>query len=322
MSIDTFTDFIKGLPITPESKWSRDSLAKLALCNAEEPLFRDRKTLLKADQLGLWTRWFLEGLASPLSFLDESNTKFHVFDIVYKGIEAMYPTSDRLSKRELADAISEHLYAEVTRLRNHEGRDRATTEKRRELIEASSPPRCYLCGYSFSKEAIDKFLGVKGRDPINIPDLVDIFRPRGITERDLTIEVEHVVPVAANGSGQENLQLSCGWCNKYKGAKLSIYDARSAPSRTSYSIAGKSLNELPEPFWGIRLLAIHPRCQHEDGCDETTKTSEIFIALRDLNGSPNPTNIRFYCKTHDPLSTHRFISRAEATRIWERRKKV
>lgn len=322
MSIDTFTHFIKSLPTAPESKWNHDSLVGLAKCDAEEALFRDRKTLLKADQLSLWTRWFLEGIASPLSFLDPTKTKFHIFSVVYKSIDSIYPCSDGISKRELADVITEHLHAEVSRLRAHQGRDRASAEKKRELIESSIPPRCYLCGYAFSKEALDQFLKVKGRDPIKLPDLVDIFRPRGIVDRDLTIEIEHVVPVAASGFGDENLRLACGWCNKHKGAKLSIYDARPSPSKATYKIAGKTLNELPEPFWGIRLLAIHPRCQHESGCSETTETSELFIALRDLEGSPNPTNIRFYCKAHDPFSTQRFISRTDAAKIWNTRKRT
>jgi hypothetical protein len=322
MSIDTFTHFVKTFPKSLESRWSHDSLVSIARSEIEEAIFGKNKTLLKADQLSLWTKWFLEGLAAPISFIEEKYTKFHVFGAVFKSIKIMFPNDDAIAQKELSEAISDHLYIEVERLRVINKRDKANSETRKILIEASLTPRCYLCGYAFTKEAIDQFLKVKGRDPIKLPDLVDIFRPRGLFDRDLQVEIEHVVPVAQGGHGQDNLRLACGWCNKHKGAKLSIYDAHSLPSKANYSIDGKNLNELPEPFWAIRMLAIHNRCQHSEGCTNSTKTHEIYITLRDMNGSPNPTNIHFYCSTHDPISTKRFIGRKEADRIWREKRKA
>lgn len=320
MSIDTFTKFIQDFPCSPESRWSYQDLSEIAKTDFQETLYRDKKLLLKADQLSLWTRWFLEGLASPQMFLEETKTEFHIYSVVLNAIKGIYPEEDMIAKKNLADAISKHLYAEVERLRIITKRDTANAEKKRQLLGKSSPPRCYLCGYSFTKDSIDQFLKVKGRNAIQLPNLVDIYRPRGIHERDLKIEIEHVVPVAAGGSGSDNLRLACGWCNKYKGAKLSIYEAYSTPSKVKYTMNGISLSELPEPFWSIRLLAIQSRCQHPDGCENSTLTSEIFIAHRDLNGSPNPTNIRFYCEEHDPLASQRLISRKDAERIWKSRK--
>jgi hypothetical protein len=317
MSIDSDAHFIRNTPISPASGWESQSLLHIANLLVPDIFFREQKPLLKADQTRLWLRWFLEGLATPLQFVsDASKTKLHVFEVVLRSTQALYPSADQTQKRNLADAVTEHLYAEVL-LRRSLKRDFANQEKKRELLENSKPPRCYLCGYSFTQEAQDKFLRVKGRDSIKLPMMLDVLRPRGLIERDLTIEVEHLVPVAAGGSGGDNLRLACGWCNRFKGAKTSLYDAAfSSTRRGPFRLGGQELHELPEPFWIIRLAA-NCRCQHLEGCGVTSKTGELYVAFRDWHGSPNPTNLKFYCADHDPVKTDRFMDRAQVERLWK-----
>ena len=75
-------------------------------------------------------------------------------------------------------------------------------------------------------------------------------------ERDLTIEIEHLVPVASGSSGQNNLRPACGWCNRCKGAGTSLYEASFIDSKRSFRIGTRNFRELPEPFRIIRLLAV------------------------------------------------------------------
>ncbi|WP_308725469.1 HNH endonuclease [Metapseudomonas otitidis] len=321
MSIDKLTQTIKELPKDASSRWSEAGIICISRCEPDPIIFRGNTSLLQADQSTLWFRWFMEGLAAPESFAhDTHKTRFHVFETVFNGIDSLFSYEDKIRKQALASEISDHIYEEVELIRKNIKRDHATKEQKRELIKKHSKPHCYLCGYEFTKEAIDAFLGVKGRNPIQLPLTLDIFRPRGLVERDIKIEIEHVIPVAKGGHGFENLELACGWCNKYKGAKHSIYDAPSTTSKVNYSIGDYSLHELPEPFWSIRMLGVAPRCQHPSGCTATTLTNEIFISLRDWNGSPNPTNLRFYCKQHDEIGPYRFMPREKIEKIWKGRK--
>jgi hypothetical protein len=317
MAIELDTHFVRKTPFDPASAWEVSALTDLATRTVPEAFFREQKTLLVADQTRLWLRWFLEGFASPLLFVDDaSKTSLHVFEVALRGIDSLYPHADPIQRRALANAVTEHLFADVLRHRSKK-RDHATQEKRRELLEAATPPRCYLCGYAFSQEAQDSFLKVKGRNPIQLPAIVDVLRPRGLILRDLSIEIEHVVPVASGGSGPDNFRLACGWCNRFKGAKTSLYDAAFSSSRGgAFRIGAKQLLELPEPFWTIRLLAINSRCQHVSGCTATSRQEEMFVALRDWEGSPNPTNLRFYCTAHDPIASDRYVASNDARRIW------
>lgn len=143
----------------------------------------------------------------------------------------------------------------------------------------------------------------------------------GIVERDEGIEIEHVVPVASGGSGQANLRLACGWCNKYKSNRISIYESSFlAPRTTKFRIGSYLLNELPVPFWTIRILALRGNCQHLAGCSNTAKTSQLFIALRDWTGSPNPTNLMVFCENHDPIRVDRMQSRTYVQKLWKEKK--
>lgn len=316
MSIDLIASYIENSLFDPKSVWDENSLRQLALMEMPQLVFRDKQTLLKGDQVRLWTRWFLEGLISPQPFIkDLSKDELHIFEIALSKIGRLYPDADLNQRKLLASAISKRLFCDIKRKRESEGRDYATIETRRALVEASSHPKCYLCGYHFSKEAIDAFLRVRGRNQVILPTLIDIFRPR-LIERDVKIEIEHVVPVAEGGNGQDNLKLACGWCNKYKSDKTSIYEANLSPSKISFKIDKYELHELPEPFWQIRLLGIGGRCQHSDGCSTTTNEKELFIALKDWDGSPNPTNLRLYCAEHDPISSYRFMPRDFVSEIW------
>lgn len=254
--------------------------------------------------------------------MDPKIGRLELLELAMKRVHALYGTIDSNRRKKLAEVVTNHVFETVNQLRNATQRDFATPATRHALLGVATPPRCYICGYAFSQEAQDDFLKVKGRAPIQLPQLLDVFRPRGLVERDVKIEIEHVVPVAAGGSGQGNLRLACGWCNKHKSSRVSIYEASFMVPRTNpYRIGSYQLNELPNPFWTIRILALRGRCQHISGCNHTAADSELFISLADWSGSPNPTNLSIYCEHHDPINVDRKLAKSDAEKLWQERRK-
>jgi hypothetical protein len=323
MSIDSLIHIIETAPQTPEAAWNYDDVMDLANMQIPSTMFGDDEPLLKGDQHRLWLRWFLEGLASPHKLAGDLHAgHLEIYALIFARIKQIYPMSNLPRQKLLANKLTDLLFAEVQRLRQSIGRDHANKATRVALISTSPTPRCYICGYAFTKEACDAFQQVQGRNPVRLPALVDILRPRGLKERDIGIEIEHVVPVASGGSGQANLRLACGWCNMHKSSRTSLYEAAFMPPRTNFYLVGTHrLHELPHPFWTVRLLALKGKCQHQGGCSVTSADEELFIAFRDWSGSPNPTNLAIYCGTHDPIAGARMLSASTAAALWEDRRR-
>lgn len=320
MSIDLDTEFFRATPHDPASAWDYEAIKKLAGGRFPDVFFGDQEPLLRADQYRLWLRWFLDGLVSPRRVAqDPTLGRLDILQAVVARVKRIYPAVDVPRQGLLADEITNHLLAEVLRLRQRFARDAANNLTKRTLLQAATPPRCYICGFAFSAEAKDTLLRVKGRNPVTMAGLVDVFRPR-VRQRDFQIEVEHLVPVANGGSGQSNLRLACGWCKKHKSSRVSLYEASFTTAGTSgFMIGPHRLFELPAPFWMIRTLALRGRCEHPDGCDATARTSELFVALTDWGGSPNPTNLSIYCAAHDPIRVERIMAASAADRLWSER---
>jgi hypothetical protein len=311
--------FISDTSHDPISMWRTNELLALAGRTPPDDFIRRHGSVLRADTHALWLRWFVQGLCNPLRYVeDEKKTVVDVYNDTFSRVNQLYPNEIDAEKKDLAKGIAEHVIAEVERLRKLK-RTNASTSKKRELVDASDgKPRCWMCGYLFSPEAINKFLK-PGESALKLPELVDIFRPRGLYLRDVSIEIEHIVPVAAGGGGMENLALACGWCNKSKGEKTSVYDADSRPPRATYSLGSNKWYELPHPFWTVRLLAMRQVCEHTN-CSANIRNAELFIAPSDSRGSLNPTNLHVYCAQHDPFSAYRFYGREKVRTIWASRK--
>lgn len=321
MSIETLTELLRDSKIGPADAWDRTEMLKISTREVPPVLFRERQMVLKGDQTRLWLRWFVEGLATPWAFVSDRNkSEAHIFEVALANVALAHPEADKHEHEALARIVAEMLFAEVIRRRSVD-RDHADMDLKRALIEAQTPPRCYLCGYAFEQEAIDALLRVKGRDKPKTPELVDVFRPRGIHPTDTRIDIEHIAPVVLGGRGRENLALACRWCNRHKSARVSIYDAPTASARALIRIGSHQLFELPEPYWMVRMLGMHRKCQHREGCHAHVGNSEIFVSLRDWTGSPNPTNLRFHCAAHDPIANDRFIRREDAARLWGERRR-
>jgi hypothetical protein len=200
--------------------------------------------------------------------------------------------------------VGQLIWDEIQRRRQRR-RLAPSAEDKRTLWSIFGPKlRCWICGYLFPQHSVEKFLD-NNQASFSMPRFVDFLQPIGLQERDLFIEVDHVVPVAAGGMQVDNLRLACGWCNIHKGARLSIFDVPSRSSLINHPRLGWTT--VPRPFWVVRLLALRRRCEWEGGCNKTTTNSHLKIAPWRKNGAINPTNMRITCAEHDPLGTDRLI---------------
>ena len=319
MALENVNRFIKPDIANSNRHWSLEDLHMLASQRLPD-LITDRNDLiLRADVNSLWLRWFIEGFCSPLRYVDDKTKgEAHVLVDVTKRVDELFSPEPAPRRQTFAKQIAERVMEEVTRQRGLK-RDFATTKIKKDLIAVSATPRCWMCGFAFPEEAIGAFLKKPGTGLLQLPKIVDILRPRGLNKRDISIEVEHITPVASGGSGVDNLALACGWCNRYKGAKSLIYDASFRAPRSPYILGGHKLNELPHPFWTIRILAVRRTCEHIGGCDARADTHEMFIAPVNCLGSPNPSNLQVFCGEHDPHRLDRFVSSAEARKVWDER---
>lgn len=319
-SLEQLSTFIAGASHDPASTWRRDDLKALAGLAIPDVILERNHAVLRADAHALWLRWFLEGVCNPLRYVDdETKTIVDIHTDTLDRVNGLYPATPQPERQQLAEHISRHVMSEVER-RRRVGRTHATTAQRRELVDnAGGKPRCWMCGFLFSQPAVDRFLRkAKGID-LDLPDFVDVIRPRGLIKRDIGIEVEHIVPVAGGGGGMDNLALACGWCNASKGARTSIYDAHARPPRSVFVLGGHQMHELPQPFWCVRLVAFRRSCEHVGGCTASVDNAELFIAPSDPRGSLNPSNLRVFCAAHDPYAAHRFHGQETVRKIWDER---
>lgn len=321
MALENVNRFIGPASATGSSNWAIEDLHTLASQRLPDLITERNDLILRADANSLWLRWFIEGFCSPSRYVDDhTKGEAHVLFDAMLRVDELFVHDTAPRRRTFAEKIAKQVMEEVIRQRNLK-RDYASKKVKEDLVSASATPRCWMCGYAFSSEALGIFLKQPGAAPLQLPRLVDILRPRGLIERDISMEVEHITPVASGGTGTSNLALACGWCNRHKGAKTSIYDASFRAPRAPYTLGGQTLYELPHPFWTIRLMAVRRKCEHPDGCDASADSHEMFIAPVSCLGSPNPSNLQIFCSAHDPYRLDRFVNRTDAETIWADRKR-
>lgn len=323
MSLARIAEYVSQTSDDPLSQWRMQDLVQMSSRQPPDAMLPHNEPMLRADAYAIWFRWFLEGLCNPLRYVDdETKTVVDVLADVLARVDAMYPSEPKDERTAFAEKVAVRVVSEVTRHRQRK-RVGASSAHKRDLIDAATNgPRCWICGYKFSEDAVDRFLKKRKGIQLDLPQFVDVLRPRGIVARDVGIEVEHVVPVAGGGGGKGNLALACGWCNKSKGACTSIYDADGRAPRSSFSLGAIVWYELPHPFWTVRILATRRRCEYSGGCTATVSDAELFIAPADFRGAPNPSNLHVYCANHDPYRVQRIYSREKAAAIWDARSRA
>ena len=320
MSFALLSEYLSEVSDDPATVWNWAELVKLAGKAPPDAVLPRHAPMLRADTYAIWVRWFVEGLCNPLRYVeDEKKTVIDVYADTLARVDALYPQEPKDEREAFAGTVARRVMREVER-RRRLGRTGASSALKQELIDrAPHDPRCWICGYKFEQDAVDRFLKRRSGIALRCPEFVDILRPRGLIPRDLGIEVEHMVPVADGGGGDDNLALACGWCNRSKGARTSIYDIDGRAPRSVYMLGHHVWLELPHPFWTVRILATRRRCEHVGGCDARSDNSELFIAPGDPSGAPNPSNLFVYCRAHDPYSVDRLLPREQANKIWSDR---
>ena len=308
------TRFVQSALQDDRLNWSYASLGSLARRRVPDQVLGEQRLVLRADINRQWGRWFVESLADPQRYASSQLSYPRIFADVHQSVTRRFGNLAKPKQRELASAASSILMRTVERLKADRNRSRWSKEERRTLLDSvGGSPRCWICGARFSRDAVHNFCERDARS-IPLPPFVDILKPRGLNQRDLSIEIDHIIPHSLGGSDEDNLALACGWCNRHKQSYGSIYDVVGRPKKAGKNSFGAT--SLPQPFWTVRLMATIRRCEHPNGCSESADTTEITVAPRDCTGSLNPVNLCVTCKNHDPYKVRRLQSCERARRTW------
>lgn len=307
-------DFIKFALGNTNDAWRASQVDQLSNFAIPDSILGRRRGILKGDINEQWARWFVESLIDPRTVARDCITYPYLFEEVLKVVENRFSNSKTKPERQLLASISAKIILSLSLNFNHNKRKPLDIDDKRLLLGISgTPPRCWICGAEFKEEAIENFLFSK-KDKFYLPPFVDILKPRGLVQRDYSIEADHVVPFSKGGSDEMNLELACGWCNKHKSAFISIYDVEGSPRVATHNKYG--LSTLPHPFWIIRLLALRRQCEHPDGCDRSVDTDEMTIVAINKEGALNPSNLRITCYEHDPIQKDRRQPPAVVKKLW------
>lgn len=200
MSFAMMAKYFNELSDDPANAWRSAELDKSALNAPPDAMLPRHAAMLRADTYAIWVRWFIEGLCNPLRYVDdEKKTLIDVYADALERVDRLYPSEPQDEREDFARTIAVRVMREVERHRKL-GRTGASSALKQELIDsAPHDPRCWICGYKFGQDAIDRFLKHRSGIKLTKPEFVDILRPRGLSERDVGIEVEHMVLVAIGG---------------------------------------------------------------------------------------------------------------------------
>jgi 5-methylcytosine-specific restriction endonuclease McrA len=316
MDVTKLSSFISTALDNPFDQWTASGLERIAILAAPDLVMGGREILLRSDIHSLWARWFLEAVCDPERFVEPRFKYAHIYAEAKLQIESIVTNVANHDRNALTRKVAGLLYNEVERRRNR-ARNRPDMDSRKLLLEIAAPaPHCWICGYRFSREAVNRFLDGGGHLP-QLPRFVDYLKPQGLSQRDLSIEIDHVVPIVEGGTDDENLRLACGWCNAAKGGAVFVYDVPASPLKATHPEIGKVT--LPRAFWVVRTLAIARRCESERGCTKTVEDGQLTISPMHSKGAMNPTSLRITCPEHDPVRSSRLVPRRAAQSMWNRK---
>lgn len=294
-----------------QSVWDLETNHRFACSQIDQKIHRYKGYYLESDIRRLWTHWFLEGMIDPYYLIEKypNPLLIDVIKEVDKSLSPVFNNPNNIFWEKIKESISQALYKKIMQMKAGGTDRKAFTRNEKEILLAKEGPhpRCWICGDEFSREAIDIFKGNK-YSQIKLPAYVDIFRPKGIKERHLKIEIDHVYPISKGGEHDfANFRLCCGWCNLNKKNYVSLYEVDGRPIRLKDGKITKntSYRTCPQNFWVVRALGLTQRCEC-DGCQATTKTEPLFIALIEPNGAATPSNLSIVCEKHDPFYKNRF----------------
>jgi len=217
-------DFIEHALRDISDTWSISNIEQLAIFDVPHSVLGRSRSLLKGDVNRQWARWFVESLADPRRIAIENISYPHLFEEVLRSVEYTFNNSKTRPEKQQIASVAAKIILNLSKIFDvNRKRKPITKDVRRLLLDiAGSSARCWICGTIFRNQAIENFLyGRKGK--LELPLFIDVLKPRGLIERDLVIEIDHVVPFSKGGEDGSNLELACGWCNRFKSNYISIY---------------------------------------------------------------------------------------------------
>jgi 5-methylcytosine-specific restriction endonuclease McrA len=313
MEFAEISSFLETTADKIEASWDIRSLSNIANQRVPDFIMSGRGTLLRADIHILWTQWFIESICNPDIFANSSQGYAYIVKTVKKRVPLIFPGISEDERNKITKYIARLVDKEVQR-RKERKRIFLSLENRKMLWDIyGTEQRCWICGYKFTTWAENKFLGYTNYQEVPLPQFVDYMKLHGLTERHISVEVDHVVPFSKGGNEEDNLRLACGWCNSHKSDRTSLYDVALKPRILNHTKLGKQ--SIPHPFWIVRLLSVRRCCEYEGGCEQTVDNAELTVFPRHPEGAMNPTNLRVICSEHDPLGSNRFVSRTIAEQV-------
>lgn len=302
-------DFLAATLEDPSAPWRADGLRAMAQLKVPDRVFRWSGDILQGDIYRQWGEWMLATFCDVDRYAATRRTYAQIFEEVQANVFETWREMEPDEQRQLARRVSRIAAAEAQRRSEMAARAKLPAETRQQLLDAvDGPPHCYICGFRFGEVAISSFLGTSAI--AELPQLVDVFKPIGLSARHLRIEVDHVTPHSKGGSeGIDNLALCCGWCNIHKSNRRSIYEVggEARPTRSTGVI-----RQLPQPFWTVRLMALEGAkgtCSPSDG--------ELSVCLRNPRGAASPANLMVVrYGADDPLGSSRFQGRDYVAKLW------
>jgi 5-methylcytosine-specific restriction endonuclease McrA len=312
----TIRSFLELALSDPSACWHQNVVHELASQITPDSVFGRRSQLLKADFNRIIAAWFAIGLADPLRYVALTGAHHaFVFRDVLGAVSYRFHDLTKPEQKELAVVVARHITSIVDTLKRLTKRRQYALAERSEMLAlAGTTPRCWICGYEFDELALNSFLGQADNRTRRKPDFLDVYKPLGLTSRDTQVEIDHVLPFSLGGGEANNLALSCGWCNRHKGAMTSIYESEGGARPVL--VPHETFSTLPQPFWTIRTLAIQRTCEHPEGCSRNTDNAEMTVAPVCIGGSPTPANLRVTCYEHDPIRDTRLQTRRIIESIW------
>lgn len=293
--------------------WDIRSLSNIANQRVPDLIMGGRGSLLRADIHILWTQWFIESIYDPEVFASSAQGYAYIFKSVQQRVPIIFNGITKQQCDILTKYIARFLDKEIQR-RMVRNRTFISLETKKLLWDIYGPePRCWICGYKFTKWAENKFLGYGVYTEAPLPQFVDYITLHGLNQRDISAEIDHAIPFSKGGNEEDNLRLACGWCNSHKGERVSLYDVAIKPRIVEHPKLGKK--SIPHPFWTVRLLSVRRCCEYEGGCDKNVENSQLTVVHRHPEGSMNPTNLRVTCLEHDPLGSNRLVNRKIAEKM-------
>ncbi|NEP10152.1 MAG: HNH endonuclease [Symploca sp. SIO2C1] len=314
MEFEEISTFLNTTANKLESCWDLQVISNIANQRIPDFIMGGRGSLLRADIYILWTQWFIESICDPDVFINSAQGYAHIVEAVQKRIPFIFAGVSDYERQKLTKFIARLIDKEVQRRRLRK-RIYINLDDKKLLWDIYGPePRCWICGYKFTKWAQNKFLGYSNYTEAPLPQFIDYMTLHGLTQRDISVEVDHAIPFSKGGKEEEdNLRLSCGWCNSHKSDRISLYDVGVRPRIVEHPKLGK--HSVPHPFWIVRLLSVRRRCEHERGCDKNVDNAQFTVVSKHPEGAMNPTNLRVVCAEHDPLGSSRLVSREVAEQM-------